>query len=244
MKQYKAQISKIDTFSTVDGPGIRTTIFFNKCKLRCKFCHNPETWKCTKPNYTVEELVKKILRSKPYFQDNGGVTLSGGEPLLHDEFIIELCKRLKKENIHITLDTSGIGNGNYKEILKHIDLVILDVKNINSNGFKQITQTDNYEQFLKFIEELNMSNKSVWIRQVIIPNVNDNYEYVDKLSSFIHKYVKNVKRIEFLPFHTLGFNKYTSLNIKNPYKDKQALDNKECQKMFNYFNKKYKNVIN
>ncbi len=240
MKQCKAQVSKIETFSTIDGPGIRTTIFFNKCKLRCKFCHNPETWKNGKDNYTIEKLKDKILRSKPYFKSNGGVTFSGGEPLLHDEFLIELCKELKKEKIHITIDTAGIGNGNYNELLKLIDLVILDIKHIDKNMFKDITQTDKYDEFINFINQLNKSKKEVWIRQVIIPDVNDNEEYVKDLAHFINKNIDNVSKVEFLPFHTLGFTKYKEYKIKNPYENKTALDNKKSIELYKKFEKEYK----
>ena len=151
----KASISKIESFSTVDGPGIRTTIFFNGCNLRCKFCHNPETWIKNEDNYTEDELYNKIIRNKPYFQNNGGVTFSGGEPLLHLEFLEEICKKLKKENIHITLDTAGNGNGNYDKLLKYIDLIILDIKHINTEGFNNITQTNNIENVENFIQFKN-----------------------------------------------------------------------------------------
>ena len=120
MSQSKAKISKIESFSTVDGPGIRTTIFFSKCNLRCKYCHNPETWYQSENEYTIDDLYNKIMRNKPYFKNNGGVTFSGGEPLLHSEYLIDLCKKLKKEKIHIALDTAGIGKGNYKEILESL----------------------------------------------------------------------------------------------------------------------------
>ena len=119
----KGSISSIETFGLVDGPGIRTVVFLNGCKLRCKYCHNPESWTMTKPDITPEELAKKIIRNKPYYKrNNGGVTFSGGEPLLQSKFIIEVAKILKKENIHIALDTAGVGNGDYEEILKYITL--------------------------------------------------------------------------------------------------------------------------
>lgn len=232
MKQYKGKINKIETFGLVDGPGIRTVVFLNGCHLRCKFCHNPETWNKIEDNYTVDDLVKKILRSKPYFKDNGGVTFSGGEPLLQKEFLIEVCKKLKEENIHIALDTSGIGiDNNNKELLDLVDLVLLDIKSINKEGYKDITQTENFDKFSDFIKELNSSNKDVWIRQVIIPNVNDNEEYITNLSQYL-KQIKNIKKIELLPFHTLGFNKYKELNINNPYINIEAMDNDKCNKLY------------
>ncbi len=236
----KASINKIETLGLSDGPGIRTVIFFQKCNLRCKFCHNPETWIVKDNNYTIEELEKKILRSKPYFQNNGGVTFSGGEPLLHKEFIIELNKRLKKEKIHIALDTAGIGEGDYKELLKDIDLVLLDIKAITKEGFIDITQTDKFDIFMNFIKELNESNKDVWIRQVIIPNINDNNKYIEELVKFIKNNIKNVKKIELLPFHTMAFSKYKDLNIKNPYEKIEAMDKEKCKELENYLNNIYK----
>jgi len=243
MKNYKASISKIETFGLVDGPGIRTVVFFNGCRLRCKFCHNPETWNIKDYNYTKEELLKKILRSKPYFQKNGGVTLSGGEPLLQYDFILELCKDLKKEGIHIALDTAGIGNGDYEELLKYVDLVLLDIKHIDKDMYQKITQKDTISEFYNFVKELNKSNTEVWIRQVIIPGVNDNDEYLNNLSTYIKNNIKNVTKVEFLPFHTMAFSKYKNLNINNPLENIKAMDNKKCEELFNTFMKIYNKKI-
>ena len=119
----KGAVDSIETFGLVDGPGIRTVIFLSGCRLRCKYCHNPEMWQMKNPNYTVDELVTKVLRNKPYFKRNsGGVTFSGGEPLLQKEFLLAVCKRLKEEGIHIALDTAGVGTGDYEEILSYVDL--------------------------------------------------------------------------------------------------------------------------
>ena len=235
-----ASINKIETLGLADGPGIRTVIFFQECKLRCKFCHNPESWTKKDNNYTIDEIEKKILRSKPYFQNNGGVTFSGGEPLLHKDFLIELCKRLKKENIHIALDTAGIGDGDYKELLELVDLVLLDIKSITKEGFIDITQIDKFDEFKDFIKQLNESNKDIWIRQVIIPEVNDNKKYIDNLINFIEKNIKNIKKIELLPFHTMAFSKYTDLNIKNQYEEKNAMDKEKCLELEKYLNNKIK----
>ena len=149
----KSSVNSIETFGLVDGPGIRTVIFLNGCKLRCLYCHNPETWKMGELNYTTDELVAKIIRNKPYFKrNNGGVTFSGGEPLLQIDFLIDICKKLKAENIHIALDTAGVGIGKYEEILSLIDLVILDIKHPNKEGYKKLTGTtiDESEKFIEF----------------------------------------------------------------------------------------------
>ena len=239
MKNCNGSISKIETFGLVDGPGIRTVIFLNGCNLRCKYCHNPETWTKKENNYTQEELINKILRNKSYFKNNGGVTFSGGEPLLQYDYLLNVCKELKKENIHIAIDTAGIGNGEYKELLDTIDLVLLDIKHINKEGYINITQTDNISKFEEFIKQLNNSNKEVWIRQVIIPNENDNQEYIQELAKYLTK-IKNITNIEFLPFHTMAFSKYEELNIKNPYIEKEAMDNKKCEELYNEFMKIFK----
>ena len=233
----KTYINKIETFALSDGPGIRTVLFFQGCKLRCKFCHNPESWNIIKDtNYTEDEILDKVLRNKPYFGDNGGVTYSGGEPLLHKDFLIELSKKLKKENINIAIDTAGVGNGDYKELLDLVDLILLDVKAIDKKSYKEITNTDNFDKYLDFIKELNKSNKDVWIRQVIIPGINDNKEYIKKLKEFITKNIINVKRVEFLPFHTMAFTKYSDLNIKNRYLAIPAMDKEQCIELENYYN--------
>ncbi len=236
----KASVNKIETLGLVDGPGIRTVIFFQSCNLRCKFCHNPETWNKTKNNYSIEELFQKIMRNKPYYGKNGGVTFSGGEPLLQQDFLEKLCQKLKKENIHIALDTAGIGDGDYEKLLSLVDLVLLDVKHITKEGFKNITQIDKFDEFKNFINQLNRSNKEVWIRQVIIPEENDNKKYIDELVLFLKENINNIKKVEFLPFHTLGFQKYKELNIKNPYLKKEAMDKEKCKELEKYFHKKYK----
>lgn len=233
----KASIDSIETFGLVDGPGIRFVVFFNGCKLRCKYCHNPEMWQKRENNYTVEELFNKIKRYKPYFKNNGGVTFSGGEPLLHSDFIIELSKLLKKENIHIALDTAGVGKGNYEEVLKNIDLVLLDIKHTNKEGYKDITGIE-LKETENFINTVNKLNKKVWIRQVIVPGIMDNEEYIDSLVEYL-KHIKNIERVDFLPYHRLGREKYLSLNIPYPYEDKNDMDKIECDKLYKLFLEKY-----
>lgn len=230
----RGSVSSIETFGLVDGPGIRTVVFLSGCKLRCKYCHNPEMWQKGEENYTPEELYKKIIRNKPYFKrNNGGVTFSGGEPLLQSNFIIEVCKMLKKENIHIALDTSGVGNGNYDEILSYVDLVLLDIKHVTDLGYQALTGMPKKE-YSNFVDVLNKSGKEVWIRQVIVPGIMDNPEYMNGLKEEIKK-IKNISKIEFLPYHTMGKEKYQKLNIEYPYKDVAAMDKEKCQNLYNEF---------
>ena len=234
----KASIDSIETMGLVDGPGIRCVIFFNGCKLRCKYCHNPEMWQIKDYNYTPKELLNRILRCKPYFGKDGGVTFSGGEPLLHSKFIIEVAKLLKNEDINIALDTAGVGNNDYEEVLKYIDLVILDIKHTEKDLYNQITG-GNIEEQERFIEVLNKLNKPVWIRQVIIPGIMDNDNYLNSLNNYLKK-IKNIKKIEFLPYHKLGREKYISLNIPYPYENIEEMDKDKCNELYNKFINKYK----
>lgn len=228
-----ASIASIETFGTVDGPGIRTVVFFNGCHLRCIYCHNPEMWSKQEDNMTVDELVSKILKNKEYFGDTGGVTFSGGEPLLHVDFIIEVSKELKKHNIHIVLDTAGVGLGNYEELLNYIDLIIFDVKHTTVSGFEKVTQVNSNEP-IKFIEVANKLNKSFWIRQVIVPGIMDNEEYLYSLKEYI-KQIKNIEKIEFLPYHKLGREKYIKLGIPYPCENISEMDKEKCNELYDKF---------
>lgn len=237
----KGAVDSIETFGLVDGPGIRTVVFLSGCKLRCKYCHNPEMWVRGKENYTPEELAKKILRNKNYFARNGGVTFSGGEPLLQSEFIISVAKILKKENIHIALDTAGVGNGNYEEILKYVDLVLLDIKHTKEEDYFYLTGMS-MEEYLKFVRVLNKMKKQVWIRQVIVPGIMDNDNYLKSLVKEVKK-IKNVKRIDFLPYHKMGILKYEKLGIDYPLEGVPEMDKNKCQELYNKFMEMYNEGI-
>lgn len=226
-------IDSIESMGLYDGPGIRVVVFMNGCMLRCKYCHNPEMWNLGKYNITSDELVKKLERFKGYVLKNGGVTFSGGEPLLQPDFLIDCCKKLKKLGFHIALDTAGVGVGKYEEILSYIDLVIFDVKHTNSSEYQKLTGKDiSYsEEFLKVANEMK---KLFWIRQVIIPGVNDNREYMQELKEYISK-IENVEKIEFLPYHKLGSEKYEALGLDYPYKDKEEMDKELCEALYKEF---------
>ena len=237
----KGSVDSIETFGLVDGPGIRTVVFLSGCKLRCKYCHNPETWIRGKENYTPDKLAERILKNKNYFKRKGGVTFSGGEPLLQSKFIIEVCKILKKDNIHVALDTAGVGNGNYEEILEFVDLVLLDIKHTDKYKYKELTDMT-IDDSLKFREALNKSGKKVWIRQVIVPGLMDNEEYLKSLIKEV-KTIKNVERIDFLPFHKMGLEKYITLGIDYPYKNIPEMDKEKCKELYNKFMGMYNNEI-
>ena len=236
----KGSIDSVETLGLVDGPGIRTVVFLNGCNLRCKYCHNPEMWQLKEENITKEELINKILRMKPYYKENGGVTFSGGEPLLQSKFLLEVAKELKKENIHIAIDTAGYAS-DYEELLEYVDLIILDIKHINEKGYQDIT-SKSINKVEQFINTINKKDKKVWIRQVIIPDVNDNEEYLECLSEYLKK-IKNIEKIEFLPYHTMGNKKYEKLNIPNFYKDKKAMDKEKCEELYQKFIKKYYKTV-
>lgn len=236
MKKCSGSLAEVETFGLTDGPGIRTVFFLNGCGLRCKFCHNPEMQNPAPANTEPEAIVKKALRSKPYYDSSGGgVTFSGGEPLLQPFFLRETCKLLKQHQIHIALDTAGIGLGGYDEILQYIDLVLLDIKHITPDGYIDVTQRDRLNRFFEFADALNRSKKPVWIRQVVVPGIHDNEQYIRDLADFLHQHVKYVERVDFLPYHKLGSEKYQKLGRKNPYENKPAMDPDKCTKLYQEF---------
>lgn len=227
-------INSIETFGLVDGPGIRTVVFMSGCKLRCLYCHNPEMWNMRGNQMTSDELLKKIVSNKPYYKrNNGGVTFSGGEPLLQKDFLLAILPKLKEEGIHVALDTSGVGLGDYDKVLMYTDLVILDIKHTNTAGYEHLTGYK-MQEVENFIKHLNNSHCEVWLRQVVVPGLTDQKEYIDSLKEYIKK-INNVTKVEFLPFHHLGFPKYIALNIKNPLENTPEMDKDACEKLYAYF---------
>jgi len=231
----KCNINSIETLGLKDGPGIRTVIFLQGCNLRCKYCHNPEMWnKDIKKEYTVNELMNIIKRYKPYYKDNGGITISGGEPLLQSDFLIDLFKKCHEEGIHTCIDTAGAGCTNY-DILKHTDLILLDIKHVDEDEYKSITGHD-MNDVISFINACNINQNKLWLRQVITPGINDNIEYIKDLTNYI-KDIDNVERIDLLPYHSMAKEKYKELNIKYILDDTPDMDiyklnllNEELQK--------------
>lgn len=223
-------IDSIETMGLVDGPGIRFVTFLKGCKLRCAFCHNPEMWiNDNSIQMTSEELLTKILKYRHYYTD-GGVTFSGGEPLLQKDFLIDILKKCKMVNLHTAIDTAGVGNGDYEEVLKYTDLVILDIKALDSENYQKITGHD-MDEFNKFLNVCLQMNKKLWIRQVIIPGINDNIDYILKLKEFL-KDLSNVEKIELLPYHLYGVDKYNKLNLDYKLKDVPAMDIKKCNDLY------------
>lgn len=225
MKESNARfgcVHSIETFGSVDGPGVRFVIFLQGCRMRCQFCHNPDTWKLSAgTKRTADELLSQALRYRPYWGENGGITVSGGEPLLQIDFLIDLFRKAKKEGIHTVLDTSGSPFTReepffqkFQLLMKDTDLVLLDLKHIDPEGHRELTGWGN-ENILDLAQYLSETGKPVWIRHVLVPERNDDDKFLARLDSFV-KSLKNVERLEVLPYHTLGTFKWAQLGI--PYR--------------------------
>ena len=231
MRDIIGCISSIETMGTVDGPGVRYVLFMQGCNLRCKYCHNPETWakdsKCLK--FTPGTMVRKILRYKSYMGKDGGITISGGEPLLQPEFVTALLKLCKFHGLHTAIDTAGVGEEHIGDILNYTDLVILDIKATNEENYRKITgfSMDKFNSFLKI---LDTKPCKVWLRQVIVPGINDTEENILSLKEFA-KNIKNVEKIELLPYKTLGISKYEKLGIPYQLKDMPEMNEEELEKL-------------
>ena len=207
-------IDSIETMGLVDGPGIRMVVFLKGCKLRCLYCHNPETWDYVHAKMmTSDEIIEKVKNNMSYYK-NGGITFSGGEPLLQADFLIECLKKCHELGVHTALDTAGCGIGKYDEILKYTDLVILDIKALTDEGAIHMTGRDLSESN-KFIDAIKRNNTPLWIRQVVVSGINDNVEYMKSLKEYLKQF-NTIEKIELLPYHLYGVEKYKKLNI--PYR--------------------------
>ena len=219
MEQYdKANLGRIhsfESFGTVDGPGIRYVIFMQGCALSCKYCHNRDTWDHNSGTLkSIDEIVTQIKHYKDYIlPSHGGVTVTGGEPLLQAKFVANLFKSLKQENIHTALDTSGMFEltDDIKEVLKYTDLVLLDIKHINDEKCKALVGHSNKLE-LEFAKYLSDNNIPIWIRQVLVPGYTDDEQDLLKLKEFINS-LKTVEKVEILPYHDLGKHKWKDLGL-------------------------------
>ncbi|NMD69943.1 pyruvate formate lyase-activating protein [Bacillus sp. DNRA2] len=219
-------IHSIETFGTVDGPGIRYVIFTQGCLLRCQFCHNADTWEIgTGKQMSVSEIMNDLRSYLPFIQaSGGGITVSGGEPLLQIPFLLELFKACKQQGIHTTIDSSG---GCYstspqfqeqlKELMSYTDLILLDLKHINRKKHIKLTGMAN-DHILEFAKFLSQHQIPVWIRHVLVPGVTDDVEDLRQMGEFIAT-LKNVAKVEILPYHKLGVYKWEALGLEYPLKD-------------------------
>lgn len=219
------KIHSLESYGLVDGPGVRYIVFFQGCSMRCQFCHNPDTWTCNNAGdyteYTPKQLFEKAYRCKPYWKKNGGITVSGGEPLLQIDFLIEFFKLAKKKKVHTTIDTSGAPftmeepfYSKFVELMDYTDLVMLDIKHTDPEGHKELTGQP-VDNILRMATWLSDHGKSMWIRRVLVPGVTDDKEELANLKKFIDS-LKTVELVEILPYHTLGEYKWEQLNIPYP----------------------------
>ena len=216
----KGYIHSLESFGSVDGPGVRYIIFTTGCAMRCQFCHNPDTWIMSKgTEYTADELLSKAVKYRSYWGKEGGITVSGGEPLLQIDFLIELFEKAKEMGIHTTLDTSGNPFtreepyfSKFERLMKSTDLILLDIKHIDDEQHKILTGQSN-KNILDLARYLSDINKPVWIRHVLVPERNDKDEYLIRLREFIDT-LQNVQKVEVLPYHTLGVYKWKELGYE------------------------------
>lgn len=226
--EMKGRIHSIESMGLVDGPGIRTVVFMQGCNLRCQYCHNPDTWDLNGgKEMSAEEIVKKVKRFKPYFKDTGGVTFSGGEPLLQKEFLLEMLKLCKAEGIHTCIDTAGYVDGDFSEILKYTDLVLFDVKHFEEEKYRELVRGD-IKKGINFLKQVEEAGVPIWIRHVVVPGLTDGEEHMAQLGEVIKK-INNVDKIELLPFHQLGENKYDGLGIEYPLKGVKPMDKEKVK---------------
>ncbi len=236
MSATKGYLHSIETFGLVDGPGVRCIAFMQGCKFRCRYCHNPDSWRLTGgEEWTAKDLLEKFLRFKPYWKDNGGITVSGGEALLQMEFVTEFFSLAKKEGVHTALDTSGGPFSMEPEYLEKFDklmavtdLFILDIKEIDDEKHKKLTGATN-RNILELATYLSDHNKAMWIRHVLVPGLTDDEEGLHKLKDFLDT-LKTVERTEILPYHTLGVYKWENLGIKYTLEDVPTPTAEEVEK--------------
>lgn len=219
----KGKIHSFESFGTVDGPGIRYVIFFKGCPLRCQYCHNPDTWTQEgAEEHEAKEIIQKALKYKNYWGENGGITITGGEPLAQMDFAIELLKEAKKYNINTAVDTSGfIFNPDneesvkkHEELIKYVDLFLLDIKHINREGHFKLTGVYN-DHTLAFAKWLSDHDKHMWIRHVLVPGITTDESELRELKEYLNT-LKTVDKVEVLPYHTMGIVKYKNLGIPYP----------------------------
>lgn len=223
-----ANVHSYETFGSVDGPGVRFVLFLQGCKMRCQYCHNPDTWKLgIGEEKSAREILDFALRYKSYWSDEGGITVSGGEPLLQIDFLLEFFKLAKAEGVHTTIDTAGWPFthkepffSKFKELMDYTDLVMLDLKHIDDDKHRVLTKQSN-ATILDCARYLDEIHKEVWIRHVLVPGHTDDDQALKRLSDFIST-LRNVRRVEVLPYHSFGMYKWQELGLKYELTDVSA----------------------
>ena len=252
-KEIKGIIHSVESFGSVDGPGVRYIIFLQGCHMRCRYCHNPDRWAMEDKNSYEEapgESLKKALRYRSYWKDNGGITVSGGEALLQLDYVTELFRLAKAEGVHTTLDTSGNPFtreepffSKFNELMKYTDLFLLDIKHIDSEKHKALTHWDN-SNILDLARYLSDNGKKMWIRHVLVPGYTDDEGDLEKLRDFV-KSLKTVDRFEILPYHTLGVFKWKELGMDYTLEDVAPPTGEQIERANNILEtKEYKGYLN
>lgn len=231
--QIFGNVHSIESFGTVDGPGIRLVVFLQGCPMRCLYCHNPDTWSYEENKKVfVSEILDKYDSIKEFLK-NGGITVTGGEPLSQIDFVTELFKQAKQKNIHTALDTSGVlfnrkNLAQFDRLLKYTDLVLLDIKHINDEEHKKLTGFSN-KNILDFALYLSDKNIPIWVRHVVVPTITDDEKYLKELGKFLAN-IKSLKALDVLPYHNMAISKYENLNIDYPLKNISPLTKEEAMK--------------
>jgi pyruvate formate lyase activating enzyme len=227
----KGRIHSLESFGTVDGPGTRFVVFVQGCPMRCAYCHNPDTWEMNAGTLMEPEEIFEQYKRNEAFYKGGGITVTGGEPLMQVEFLIDLFTICKKNNVHTCIDSSGIAykpnaNPEWLAKLDHLmtltDLVMLDIKHIDPEKHKELTSQPN-TNILKFAAYLNEKHVDMWIRHVVVPGITDDDKYLEQLGYFIGQF-SNLKALDVLPYHTMGEKKYQSLGMDYKLKGVPAMD--------------------
>ena len=231
----KGFIHSFESFGTKDGPGIRFVFFMQGCPLRCLYCHNPDTWNAKEHKFELspEDALKEVLKVKAFIR-NGGITISGGEPLLQPDFILELFKLCKAEGIHTAIDTSGyLLNDKIKEVLKYTDLVLLDIKHINPDKYEKLTARP-LEPTLHFIDYLTETDKPIWVRYVLVPGYSNDETDLHQWAKYVST-MPTVKRVDILPFHQMGIHKWEQIGAKYQLKEVLPPTKEEVDQAENIF---------
>lgn len=238
MKDLIGNIHSIESFGTVDGPGIRFIVFMQGCPLRCLYCHNPDSWDTVHaPKYqmTPAELLAEVMKYKHFIQ-KGGVTATGGEPLLQAAFLTEFFRLCREAGFHTALDTSGcLFSSQIQLLLEQTDLVLLDIKAINPEQYSTLTG-GRLDATLRFLDYLQEIGKDTWIRHVIVPGITDNDDLLTTLAEYLSHY-SVVKKVELLPYHTMGTNKYEQMNLKYKLKGVEPLSTERLENARQIFRK-------
>jgi pyruvate formate lyase activating enzyme len=233
MSEILGNIHSLESCGTVDGPGIRFVVFVQGCPMRCQYCHNPDTWRTDiNKQFSTDEILDKYDKVKEFLHE-GGLTVTGGEPLMQIDFVTELFRKAKDKGIHTALDTSGVlfnrdNTEKIDELLKYTDLVLLDIKHINDEEHKKLTAHSN-KNILDFARYLSEKGKKMWLRHVVIPTITYNEEYLAELGKFLST-LRNVQALDVLPYHTMAIPKYENLGIDYPLKGIPPLTKEEAIK--------------